>query len=558
MTSVNSSHTTKLYGTDKAAALSVVGNAEITTLTIGSNNVDDLDITGNAKLATLSASSLTSNGTSTVGTVDIYDNALVASLVRDSQESDATTDLSTYAKGKSVDGGAITSTSGLSGLDTYLAAAASEASATNVVQAWFDSVTKLEVQSTYGGAYADMTSSLPTSAPTRNGANATDFTSTYSGYMNYFFQQDGRTASTRTVGSISAQKISYAYDIVRNTTTQAETRTLANNEGIEVWNAGSVIGTFKDGDAYSSAANGATVQTLDDLIAYINADTTLDNGYSYNLTAAEDGFNKAMYTVTYRLSSGATASAGSISTAGLINFTFGNYNSGASMDLQSHVSSTNTDAGIATGVVAAINAAGEYTAALTGGNGNQFYVTKHVSASGLDTSPMITSDSFPSLTFVTGSTSTTANLVATGRGSVSWGSDTTSNFDNATVNASNIKGAATSEFSLSSSKSMLDGLRVTITNNSGLSPANNLGVAVLAASNTVIVAATSNAGGSLTLTQGLIVAGTNIASYVANTGTVNNNETTANYVAAFSDISSGSTATVSSAITTYTNDKTGW
>ena len=172
MTSVNSSHTTKLYGTDTAAALSVVGNAEITTLTIGSNNVDDLDITTNALLATLSAGSLTSNGTSTVGTVDIYDNALVASLVRDSQESDATTALSTYAKGKSVDGGSVTSTSGLSGLDTYLAAAASEASASNTVQAWFDTVTKLEVQSIYGGAYADTTSSLPTSAPARTGAAA--------------------------------------------------------------------------------------------------------------------------------------------------------------------------------------------------------------------------------------------------------------------------------------------------------------------------------------------------------------------------------------------------
>ena len=109
-----------------------------------------------------------------------------------------------------------------------------------------------------------------------------------------------------------------------------------------------------------------------------------------------------------------------------------------------------------------------------------------------------------------------------------------------------------------SSKLFLDGLRITITNNSGLSPANNLAIAVLAASNTVIKAATSNAGGSLTLTQGLIVAGTNIASYVANTGTVDNNEATADYVAAFSDISSGSTATVSSAITGYTNDKTGW
>ena len=60
------------------------------------------------------------------------------------------------------------------------------------------------------------------------------------------------------------------------------------------------------------------------------------------------------------------------------------------------------------------------------------------------------------------------------------------------------------------------------------------------------------------IAQGLIAAGTNIASYAANTGTVDNNEATANYVAAFSDISSGSSATVTAAVTGYTNDKTGW
>ncbi|MAD11210.1 MAG: hypothetical protein CMC04_00615, partial [Flavobacteriaceae bacterium] len=552
MTSVNSSHTTKLYGTDTAAALSVVGNAEITTLTIGSNNVDDLDIRTNALLATLSASSLTSNGASTAGAVDIYDNALVASLVRDSQESTATTAATTYAKGKAVDGGSITSTSGLSGLDTYLAAAASESSATAVVQAWFDTVTKLEVQSTYGGAYADMTSSLPTSAPTRDGSNATDFTSTYSGYMNYFFQKDGRTVSTRTVGSVGAQKKSYAFDLKRSTLTQVEENTLGTAEGFTVYQNDIAIGTFDDGDAYSAAANSSTVETLDDLIAYINADTTLANGYNLDLEIAEDAFVKQMYTVQYLSSSGANATAGSVSTAGLLNFTFGNYNNGTSMDLQAHISATNGSAGLATGIVAAINAAGEYTAAATGSNGNQFYVQKHVSASGLDTSPLV--GSFPTLSFNTDATSTTANFVSTGRGSVSWGSSTVSNFDTATANAANIKGGATGEFSITASSTKIDGLRLTLTNNTGVNQA-KMGVGVTGASNTVLV--TSQAIGT-SIAQGLIVAGTNIASYVANTGTVDNNEATATYVAAFSEISSGTAATVASAITAYANDKTGW
>ena len=90
------------------------------------------------------------------------------------------------------------------------------------------------------------------------------------------------------------------------------------------------------------------------------------------------------------------------------------------MDLQAHVTDGNGAAGIATGVIAAINATGEYTAAATGGNGNQFYVTAHVSGSGLDTSPLAAS--MPTLTFVPGSDSTTASLVKEGRGSVSLGS----------------------------------------------------------------------------------------------------------------------------------------
>ena len=556
---LNASHTTTMTtgsgSTDAAAAFSVVGNAEITSLTIAGDDVDDLDITGNAKLATLAASALKDNGASTAGAVDIYDNALVASLVKDSQETTAATALSTYAKGKTVDAGSITSTSGLNTLDAYLAAAASESSASAVVQAWFDTVTKLEIQSIYGGAYTDTTSSLPASAPARTGENATDFTSTYAGYMNYFYQKDGSAISTRTVGAVGAQRKSYAFDLVRNTTTQAETRTLGDTaEGFTVYQNDIAIATFDEGDAYTGAAVGGLVENLDDLMGYINADTSLANGYNLDLEAQEDGFIKAMYAVTYLSSSGATATAGSVSTSGLLNFTFGNYNNGTSMDLQAHVTATNGSNGLATGIIAAINAAGEYTAAATGGNGNQFYVQKHVSASGLDTSPLVTSSSFPTLSLKPTTTSTTAVLVATGRGSVSWGSDTVSNFDTATANAANIKGSATSEYSVSTSKSTIDGLRLTLTNNTGVAQA-AIGVGVTGQSNTAIV--TSQAIGT-SIAQGLIAAGTNIASYSANTGTVDNNEATANYVAAFSDISSGSAATVTAAVTGYTNDKTGW
>jgi hypothetical protein len=562
MASVNSSHTTKSYATtDLAASLSVVGNAEMASLTIGTNTVDDLDITGNAKLATLNATALTSNGTSTSGAVDIYDNALVASLVKDSQESDAAVALTTYAKGKAADGGSITSASGLSGLDTYLAAAASEASASGIVQAWFDTVTKLEVQSTYGGAYADMTSSLPTSAPARTGANATDFTSTYSGYMNYFFQKDKVTATSRTVGSVSNQRISYAYDVVRNATTLAETTTLGTDEGFEVYAADVLLEQFMQGEAYAGSANGSTVATVTDLINFINADTALDTGYGIDMSAAKDGFEKGLYTVTYTYSTGATATAGAVSNNGLLNFTFGSYRSGAAMDLQAHVTDGNGAAGITTGVIAAINGTGEYSAALTGGNANQFYVTALVSGTGAaDTSPLHPAS--PTLTFVTNSNSTTASLVKEARGSVSLGSNVAYNYDTATASEANGSGEG-SEFVLSNTKSTLNGLRLTVTNSGSVAFAGTQSTTVKVgvaqrntASNTAIVGVTTSA--VTDIAANIIVAGTNIATYVANTGTVDNNESTALYTATFASISSGSSGTVTSGVTGYTNNKTGW
>ena len=149
------------------------------------------------------------------------------------------------------------------------------------------------------------------------------------------------------------------------------------------------------------------------------------------------------------------------------------------MDLQASVTDGNGASGIATGVIAAINATGEYTAAATGGNGNVFYVTKHVSASGLDRSPMVTLSSFPSLTFVTDSDSTTASLVKEGRGSVSLGSNVAFSFDTGTASEVNGQGEG-SDFTIGATKSLLSGLRITLTNNTGIVLPTATGIAVSA------------------------------------------------------------------------------
>jgi hypothetical protein len=553
VTSLDASHTTKITATsDKGVKASITGNAELTSLTIGFDDVNDLDITSNAKLATLSASALKDNGSDTVAPVDIYDNAFVAASVKDAMESDAQKAATGYAVGATSDLGTITSDSGLSTLDAYLADALAS---TSTISVWFDSVTKLEIQSAYGGTYTDTTASLPTAAFTRNDAAAADFTSSYTGYLVYLYNVDAVTAVNRTDGAISYERKSYAYDIVRNATTLAETTTLGSTEGIEIFRDDVLLGSFKDGDAYSGAANGSTVQTLDDLIKFINADTALDTGYNIDLAAAQDAFPKAVYTITYTSSSGANASAGAVSGDGLLNFTFGTRNNGSARDLRANVTDNDTSSGMATGIIAAINADGEYTAAATGGNGNAFYVTKHVSGSGLDRGPLLASSSFPTLTIVPGSASTTTSLVNNGRGGVSLGSGVAYNYDTGTTTEINNSGSANGEFSVSTAKSFLQGLRLTMTNKGNAVWSNATGATVGAASNTTIVAVSNQ---NSSIAQGLIAAGTNIQSYAARSASAAGNEATADYVAAFSAISSGTSTPVTAGVTAVLTNRTGW
>ena len=541
MTSLNASHTTALYGTDTAASVTVTGNAEIATLTIGFDDVDALNITSNAKLATIAGgTNLKDNGSSTTTDVDIHQNALVASLVRDTKEAPNVT----VTAGGSSDTGSITTASGIKDLDAFLADALA---ATGTISVWFDTVTKLEIQSTYGGSYTDTTSSVtaPTAwDDTTAAANAVLRQSgTYAGVYAYMFNRDAVAGTTS--GVISKERVSYAYDLTRNATTMVEAA-LASNEGFEVHQNDIQIATFDQGDAYTGAANGATVATLSDLIGFMNADTSLDTGYNIDISAAQDGFNKALYTITYTNSTGAAATAGLVSTSGLLAFTFGtNLSDGSVKSLAANVTDGNAAAGIATGVIAAINSdgTGDYTAAATGGNGNAFYVTKAVSASGQDTSPLITLSSFPAISFEAAGSTTTAVLTPDGYTTVSVSNLT---LIDGTATEVNSLGSSNSLYSLTSGKSLLSGLRITLTNDGSVAMG-TVGVS-MGVSNTGIINTVTDLDSSIA--AGLMTAGTNIATFGGSNG-----ESMANYVAAFSAISSGTT---SGAVTAVTTDRTGW
>jgi len=552
MTAVTASHTTTMTtaaGADKAASVTITGNAEIATLTIGFDDVDVLNITSNAKLATIAGgTALADNGSSTTTNVDIHQNLITASLVRDTKESPS----ATVVAGAASDTGSITTASGIKDLDAFLT---DSKAATGVVSVWFDTVDKLEIQSTYGGTYTDTTSSVTAPTSWTDSAAAANAilrqSGTYAGVYAYMYSEEATAQVSTTTGIIASERKSYAFDITRNATTQAETTTLGSTEGLELFRDNIQLATFKDGAAYTGAANGSTVETLADLIAFINADTTTDTGYNIGLVAAEDAKKKAMYTVTYTHSSGATASAGAVSTAGLINFTFGtNLGDGLAKDYQSSVTAAGTSTGIVTGIIAAINSSGsdDYTAVATGGNGNQFYVTKNVSASsGADTSPLAT---FPTLTIYPSTASTTAVLVAASQGTNSFGSEQLI-WDAQGASTVNASGVTNSQLSISTSKSVVDGLRVTMTNDGNAVWSATTGITVGAVSNTTIIAASTATDSSIA--QGLIVSGVNIDTFSAGVF-----EDTDAYVATFASISSGTTVINTAAVAAVDTDRTSW
>jgi hypothetical protein len=539
MTSLTANHTTTLTVTgDKAVSVSVDGNAELTSATLGMDDVESLSIETNPKLATIAAAGMTDNGTSTTTSVAITGNAFVASLVRDSKEAPS----ATVVVGAASDTGAITSASGLSTLDTFLADALAAA---GTVSVWFDTVTKLEIQATYGGTYTDTTSSL--TAPTsQSAAEAVDFSTSYTGYYAYLYNVDVAAGTTTTTGAISKQRVSYAYNLNRNTTTQVETA-LTTAEGIELFQNDVLLGAWDAGDSYTGSANGATVVSLTDLINFINADTSMDTGYNLDMTAAQDGAKRALYVITYTNSTGAAAVAGAVSTSGVLNFEFGtNKADGSTKSLSANVTASGVAGGIATGIVAAINSDGtsDYTGTIAG-NANSFYVTSSVSGSNaIDISPMAT---FPTLVLNTNAATTTAVLTPAAYTTVSASNLT---LIDGTATEVNTLGQSQNLFSLSAASSVLSGLRLTITNN-GDTTGGEIEITQGNVSNGGIISALLGSRAS-NPAAGLMTAGTNIVTFGGSNG-----EASANYVAAFSAISAGTTTTTG-AVTAVLTNRTGW
>ena len=198
--------------------------------------------------------------------------------------------------------------------------------------------------------------------------------------------------------------------------------------------------------------------------------------------------------------------------------------------------------------MAAINAHADYSAVTATGNANsnRFIVTRNVSGTGgANTSPEITSSSFPTIDISVGVATTTAVLTGTAYNGVIKAADLASG----SASSINARGTASGFFSIPDvSGTYLAGLRLTLRNDGNVALVGTTTAVIAGASNTAITANTGDPDG----TDNLLVKGVNISTYVAST-----NEGPASYVAAFSDIASGTTTTTG-AVTAVLTNRTGW
>jgi len=509
MTSVNLSATTKLSNsTDKSQTVEVSGNAELASLTLGMDDISTLNITDNAKLATISAAALKDNGSSTSTNVDIHQNALVADLVQNTKEAPTVT----VTVGGATDSGAITTSSGIKTLDAYIDDAVGSTS--GVVSVWFDTVSKAETQADYGGAFTDVTTSLvaPTSWTDSNAAtNAIIQSSGYQGMYVYAFWRPLISDTDVTTGARLNEVRTYAYDVGRQASTYSD-KPLASGEGLIVKYDGGTL-TFKQGDTY----NGSTVSTVDQLVAYINADTSLED-VGIDIAADRDAFKRTLVEMTYTVSgsNGLTYTAGAVSTAGRMAYTIGLTESSLTSILYTvETTAADAESQLMDDLKAALNASTEFVAA-DGTNADQLVVARTISGGTVaDNSPIAGAVAITPIIDPL-QVSTTTKLL-------------TGNVSNAAaITSGNIVFTVTEE--------ALSGVRVTLKNVGGTQFSTSVSLYSTSVSNSGIIADDGVAGANGLF--GLLALGSNAPAYADDTPI-------GAYVTAFGSITAGTTTTTS-------------
>jgi hypothetical protein len=530
--------------------LSVASNLDLTSLTVSADDIGNLDITGNVKLATIAFANLNSIGTVTAPDVDIYDNNLTAVKSTDTYQSATHTSRSSGDTG-SYDNG----TSGMGGLQTYLDAVVTNGT-TATVQVFFDKVTTEVI----GGESSDTTSTpgdFATTYATYSAANMKTSASAAGEHWAVLYLFPSSEEDFYQTDVISNEVRTYNYDVNRTNILLTDTA-LGANEGFAIAYAASASVSFQDGSTYTSAANGSTVQTVTDLVNYMNADTTLA-GLGIDVTASRDGFEKWLYTVEYITASGTIQAATASSTTGYINATFGTSENGTTQVLSSYFSSAPTEAQIAKELMSDIDALNLWNAttgvahnADPGTRSNKFWVTRNVSKTGyeLDTSPLAIDP--PSLTFVLDAAQTSTTLTLT-PSTFDGLFDSVSNAGSVSnLNGSTSSAGATPVFSIFASKAQYEGLAIRLKNTGTTAFSSSVTLTHMGTSQVAIISA-----GGQTGVADLLVAGTNMvtaASVTSSSGSTSSKPTY--WVASFANINDGNPTTQGDAA--VTTDRTGW
>ena len=526
--------------------LSVQSNADLTSLTSTVDDIGDLDITANTKLATISFANLNSVGTTTAPDADIYDNDLTAVKATDTYQADIT---AAAVHGSTDTGSYDAGTSGMAGLQDYLDAIVTNGTTATTVVVMFDKVTTEVV----GGASTD-TTTTPGDYASSYAYTAADFATSSDLAANMWSVLYLRADATSTAYDsdvISNEVRSYTFDVNRTNNTLADVA-LSDNEGFVVTYATNQTLTFKDGDTYTGSANGSTVQTVDDLVAYMDADTTLD-AVGLDLDVSRAGMEETVVTVNYLVASGTATTATTSGTTGYINATFGTGVDGKAEVLSLQFTAAANEVAITGALMAKIQALGNWDAATaTSLRSNQFTVTRKLSGStaSQDTSPLAVN--MPSITFVLDAAQTSTTLVLA-----------PSTFDGLFDTVSNagsysrLNGSTTTSntpvFSLYTTSSAKKGIAVRLKNTGTVAFTSAVSLRGAAVSNGAIVTTPGNINGI----NNLLVSGVNIVS----SGTVTSSSATDSakttfWIAAFSAISDGNPASQGNAAITC--DRTSW
>jgi len=379
---------TSTTAAEKAVGLNVNTNASLTSLTSSADDIDTLKVYTNPALATIDFTGLTDDGSASTAGGWIFNNNLTYSLVKDGYDTGTANTLT--------DTGSTTGGGGIKTLKTWLQHVDAAVNATAGLYVFVDAITKYEVQSTLNGAYAD--TAVP-SAPTVTSKSEahTNRTSLYA-----VAAIEAIETTTTVTGSTVRETQVVTIPVTNNVLGAAETN-LATGEGVAI-NVSSLSKTFKQGDTYS----GSTVNTVAQLVDYINGDTSWGSGLT--VTAENNGWMRSNQTVNFTTGAGSAATVSVTGSSSKLWYKLGTTTVSGQITLANSDKALQIAVALATAISAAqhpTHKAKQYGAVA---NGTAIQITKRTSVAGYPDDLTQSVTSLPAISFVIDAAQTSTSL----------------------------------------------------------------------------------------------------------------------------------------------------